>query len=162
MAKITCRLPTKQDINDLATYMRQSDIDELNAVTDQSINCSVRASIMNSHEDFLWAYHVDEVLVLIYGCTRSGSPWMLGTDALNAHIKELTVRTKVAVCMMLQQWPILSNVIDVRQKMTIRWLKTIGFTFKETFEIKPGLPVIRFEMVRDERIDRDNPKRSSV
>jgi hypothetical protein len=35
--------------------------------------------------------------------------------------------------------------------MTIRWLKTIGFTFEETIEIKPGFPVIRFEMVRDER-----------
>jgi hypothetical protein len=148
VANITCRLPTEDDIVELAKAMRQSDRDELSAVTDQSILCSVRASVLNSHQDYLWAYHVDGVLVLIYGCTRSGSPWMLGTDELNKHIKELTVRTKLVVRMMLEQWPILSNVIDVRQKMTIRWLKTIGFQFKETFEIKPGFPVIRFEMTR--------------
>lgn len=147
MVNITRRLPTEQDIINLSENMRQSDIDELNAVTDQSVICSVRASVLNSHEDFLWAYHVDGVLVLIYGCTRSGSPWMLGTNELNKHIKELTIRTRVVVRKMLKRWPVLSNVIDVRQEMTIRWLELVGFTFdQEAFEIKPGFPVIRFEL----------------
>lgn len=149
--RITRRIPTEDDIIELAEAMRQSDIDELHAVTDMSIICAIRASVINSHQDYLWAYHVDGVLVLICGCTRSGNPWMLGAGELNKHLKELTVRTRVAVRMMLAQWPILSNVIDVRQKMTIRWLKAIGFSFKETFEIKPGFPVIRFEMVRNEQ-----------
>lgn len=143
---ITFQVPTEADIIELAGALRQSDIDELNAVTDQSIIDAVRTSVSNSHPDYCWAYHVDGVLVLIYGCSRSGSPWMLGTDELNKHLKQLTVRTRVVVCDMLKQWPLLSNVIDVRQKKTIRWLKTIGFQFKETLEIKPGFPVIRFEM----------------
>ncbi|MFA6051568.1 MAG: hypothetical protein WC762_03160 [Methylobacter sp.] len=146
MASITRHLPTEQDIAYLAENMRQSDIEELSAVTDQSLVCAVRSSVLNSHPDYLWAYCVDGDLVLIYGCTRSGSPWMLGTEALNQNLKELTVRTRVVVRDMLKQFPVLSNIIDVRQKKTIRWLKTIGFSFKETFEIKLGVPVIRFEM----------------
>ena len=109
------------------------------------------ASVHNSEKDCCFAVFADGVLVCIYGCSVVGNPWLLVTNAMDSHVLNLTRRTKRIVRMMSKRWPILSNIVDVRNKMTIRWLKTIGFTFKETLEIKPGFPVIRFEMVRDER-----------
>ena len=136
---------------ELTENMRKIDIDEIEAVTNLGTLECVVASVHNSEKDCCFAVFADGVLVCIYGCSIVGNPWLLVTNAMDSHVLNLTRRTKRIVRMMSKRWPILSNIVDVRNKMTIRWLKTIGFTFKETIEIKPGFPVIRFEMVRDER-----------
>jgi len=136
---------------ELTDNMRQIDADEIEAVTNLGTLDCVVASVHNSEKDCCFAVFADGVLVCIYGCSVVGNPWLLVTNAMDSHVLNLTRRTKRIVRMMSKRWPILSNIVDVRNKMTIRWLKTIGFTFKETLEIKPGFPVIRFEMVRDER-----------
>ena len=136
---------------ELTDNMRKIDIDEIEAVTNLGTLECVVASVHNSEKDCCFAVVADGVLVCIYGCSIVGNPWLLVTNAMDSHVLNLTRRTKRIVRMMSKRWPILSNIVDVRNKMTIRWLKTIGFTFKETIEIKPGFPVIRFEMVRDER-----------
>ena len=136
---------------ELTENMRQVDVNEIEAVTNLGTLECVVASVHNSEKDCCFAVFADGVLVCIYGCSIVGNPWLLVTNAMDSHVLNLTRRTKHIVRMMSKRWPILSNIVDVRNKMTIRWLKTIGFTFKETIEIKPGFPVIRFEMVRDER-----------
>ena len=149
--KVTKRFPTYEDMVELTENMRKIDIDEIEAVTNLGTLECVVASVHNSEKDCCFAVFADGVLVCIYGCSIVGNPWLLVTNAMDSHVLNLTRRTKRIVRMMSKRWPILSNIVDVRNKMTIRWLKTIGFTFKETIEIKPGFPVIRFEMVRDER-----------
>ena len=149
--KVTKRFPTYEDMVELTDNMRKIDIDEIEAVTNLGTLECVVASVHNSEKDCCFAVFADGVLVCIYGCSIVGNPWLLVTNAMDSHVLNLTRRTKRIVRMMSKRWPILSNIVDVRNKMTIRWLKTIGFTFKETIEIKPGFPVIRFEMVRDER-----------
>ena len=148
--KVTKRFPTDEDILELTANMRQLDIDEIEAVTSLGTLDCVVASVHNSEKDCCFAVFADGVLVCIYGCSIVGNPWLLVTNAMDSHVLNLTRRTKHIVRMMSKRWPILSNIVDVRNKMTIRWLKTIGFTFKETIEIKPGFPVIRFEMVSNE------------
>lgn len=149
--KVTKRFPTYEDMVELTENMRQVDVNEIEAVTNLGTLECVVASVHNSEKDCCFAVFADGVLVCIYGCSIVGNPWLLVTNAMDSHVLNLTRRTKHIVRMMSKRWPILSNIVDVRNKMTIRWLKTIGFTFKETIEIKPGFPVIRFEMVRDER-----------
>ena len=149
--KVTKRFPTYEDMVELTENMRQVDVNEIEAVTNLGTLECVVASVHNSEKDCCFAVFADGVLVCIYGCSIVGNPWLLVTNAMDSHVLNLTRRTKRIVWMMSKRWPILSNIVDVRNKMTIRWLKTIGFTFKETIEIKPGFPVIRFEMVRDER-----------
>ena len=148
--KVTKRFPTYEDMVELTDNMRQIDVDEIEAVTNLGTLDCVIASVHNSEKACCFAVFADGVLVCIYGCSITGNPWLLCTNAMNSHVLSLTRRTKRIVWMMSKRWPILSNVVDVRNKMTIRWLKTIGFTFTETFEIKPGFPVIRFEMVSNE------------
>ena len=149
--KVTKRFPTYEDMVELTENMRQVDVNEIEAVTNLGTLECVVASVHNSEKDCCFAVFADGVLVCIYGCSIVGNLWLLVTNAMDSHVLNLTRRTKHIVRMMSKRWPILSNIVDVRNKMTIRWLKTIGFTFKETIEIKPGFPVIRFEMVRDER-----------
>lgn len=147
---ITYRLPTEDDINQLANNLRQTDLDELLAVTDETPLEAIIASVHNSNPDFLFAAFADKTLLCIGGCTRTGNPWLLGTPDLQRHLYRLTKAAKHGVRMMLTTYPILTNMVDVRNVQTIRWLETIGFTMCETLEVKTGYPVIRFQKVRDE------------
>lgn len=149
--KVTKRFPTYEDMVNLAENLRQVDIDEIEAVHDLEILPCIEYSVRSAAKGYCFSVFADDILVGIYGCSVVGNPWLLATNEMNHHVINLTRRTKHIVRMMSERWPILSNIVDVRNKMTIRWLKTIGFTFQETIEIKPGFPVIRFEMVRDER-----------
>lgn len=154
MAKITLRLPTDQDIIELADTLRQSDRDELAVVCTYSAREAVLKSVLASDPDFLFAVLADGKLLGIFGASspsllsRVGVPWLLATDEMNKYTKRLTQDTQRVVRMMLEKWPVLTNVIDVRNTMTMRWLKVIGFEFKETYVVKDNLPVIRFEMRR--------------
>jgi hypothetical protein len=149
VVNITHRTPTESDIIELGQSLRQWDIDELQAVTTQTPSDSVRASVLNSDPRYCWAYHADGKLLCLCGCTRSGAPWLLATPLLNHHTKRLTQTVKREVRMMLKTYPRLANMIDVRSTQTIRWLTLLGFRFTETLELKPGFPVIFFEMVCD-------------
>ena len=148
--KVTKRFPTYEDMVNLAENMRQVDIDEIEAVHDLEILPCIEYSVRSAAKGYCFSVFADDILVGIYGCSVVGNPWLLATNEMNHHIINLTRRTKHIVRMMSKRWPILSNIVDCRNKMTIRWLKTIGFTFEETIEIKPGFPVIRFEMVNNE------------
>ncbi len=152
MVKITKRLPTDEDIQQLGNTMRPCDVAELSAVTHLSPLQAAQTSVNNSHPDFLWAYYADDTLLCIAGCTVSGNPWLLATPALDNHLQHVTLEAKRQVRMMLRHWDKLSNIIDVRNRKTLRWLKALGFTLTETLEIKPGFPVIQFEKVSNERI----------
>jgi len=148
--KVTKRFPTYGDMVNLAENMRQLDVDEIEAVHDLEILPCIEYSVRNAEKGYCFAVFCNDILVGIYGCSVVGNPWLLATNEMNHYVITLTRRTKHIVRMMSKRWPILSNIVDCRNKMTIRWLKTIGFTFEETIEIKPGFPVIRFEMVNNE------------
>ncbi len=148
------RLPTDQDIIELADNLRQSDRDELAVVCELSAREAVLKSVLASDPDFIFAAHADGKLLCIGGASSPtllspvAVPWLLATDEMNRHTQRLTKDARRGVRMMLDKWPILTNVIDVRSTITIRWLKCIGFEFKETFVVRDNRPVIRFEMRR--------------
>jgi len=150
VVKITKRLPTPEAIYQLGNHLRPCDVAELSAVTHLSPLQAVQTSVANSHIDFLWAYYADNTLLCIAGCTVSGNPWLLATPDLDNHLQHITKEVRHQVRMMLKHWDKLSNIIDVRNRKTLRWLKVLGFTLTETLEIKPGFPVIQFEKVRHE------------
>lgn len=145
MAKISSRCPTQNDIDTLALCMRQCDIDELYAVTDLSCLEAIQVSVDNSHKDFCWSYFADDKLLCIAGCTKVGNPWLLATPDIELHGLQLTRHCLTKVRMMLNKWGKLSNIIDVRNTKTCKWLKVLGFDFKETLELRKGFPVIKFE-----------------
>lgn len=150
------RLPSEADILFLAKNLRQSDINELVAISGLSPLAAIRFSVDSSDKQFLFAAFADDDLLCIGGCSSPsmlsdiGTPWLLATDVMQRHTKRLTVDAIASVRMMLDKYPILSNVVDARNRASIKWLAAIGFVFKETIEIVPGYPAIRFEMRREQ------------
>jgi hypothetical protein len=151
VASFSSRFPNDVDICDLAKGMRQADIDELDTVCEYPPDEAIIRSMQASSIAFLQAYHdADGQLICICGCSPqldgSATPWMLSTDLLDRYSKSLTQIARSETKRMLATYQTLSNAVDVRNVKTIQWLKAIGFEMKETLELKPGLPVLRFEM----------------
>ena len=155
---ITKTLPSEQDILDLAANLRPADCAELFAVCELSPLAAVRASVGLSAPGFVFAAHVQTAaeaerrLLCIGGaaCTVGdesvGVPWLLATPLLERYAKSLTREARLELRRMLVRWPVLSNVIDARQTGCIQWLAALGFVMRETAALRPGLPLLRFEM----------------
>lgn len=152
-SKISFRFPTDEDICDLAENLRRSDIEELAAVCDFSPAEAVLLSVRASDAAFLRAWHADGRLLCIAGCSPQAlnlaAPWLLATPLLDRYGKCLMREARAEVRMMLARYETLRNVIDVRQVATLKWLRALGFELTEGLEIKPGLPVVRFERRRE-------------
>lgn len=152
MARFRVTCPDDKAIETLAANMRQSDRDEMEAMGHTDALEVVRRSVQCSDANFSWAAYSGDKLLFIAGCSRFkdapgvGVPWLLGTDELKHFTKTLTQVCKIEIKNMLNRYAVLMNVIDVRNVMTIRWLQSLGFEFKETLEINPGFPIIRFEV----------------
>lgn len=148
-AKYELREATVQDAYNLAPLLRQVDIDEIDAVTGGEPLEALLESIEHSHVCRVGL--VDGEYACIYGVRRQsllsddGLIWMLGTDILSKHwvrflkenteeIKDITANTKFV-----------ENWCDIRNKITIRWLKWLGFEFDEAkpYGVK-GLPFYHF------------------
>lgn len=152
------RIPNEDDLKYLARHMRKIDLDELEVTSDMTPLEAVEYSVKHSDPDFLMAAFEDGKLLCIWGCVRCGLlsdcgvPWLLCTQDISPYMKELIQSTRHVVRMMSKRYRTLTNVIDVRNKMTIRWLKMVGFTFKTEPEYREGFPLLRFEVINEKRI----------
>lgn len=152
-AKVTMRYPTDDDMAYVSEHMRRSDILEIEAISGLSPLEAVRQSVMASDRAYCFTACIDGEPVCIGGCSPLGLLsdigiiWLLGTEQLTRYAKLLTRDCRRGIDAMLDKWPILTNIIDVRSTQTIRWLRLVGFEFKETLVIKEN-PVIRFEIRR--------------
>ena len=125
---------------------------------DLSPLAAVRASVRLSAPGFLFAAHVQSAcgsrrrLLCIGGAACAGPeavvgvPWLLATPLLRRYALSLTREARLELRRMLRRWPLLVNVIDARQSACIKWLAALGFELRETAALKPGLPLLRFEM----------------
>ena len=80
----------------------------------------------------------------------TGSPWLLGTDAVQKYAVTFLKLNKVYISKMLDIFPHLLNYVDARHVAAIRWLTWLGFKFdREAVPFGPfNLPFFRFEMRR--------------
>lgn len=79
-----------------------------------------------------------------------GIPWMVATDAIEQHPLFFLRNCRAVVNRWLQQWPILTNCVDARNDLHIKWLKWCGFQFIELIPEwgAAKLPFWRFEKKR--------------
>ena len=75
-----------------------------------------------------------------------GSPWMVGTTALDRHARKFARVSRPVVEEMNRVYPHLANFVDNRNDKAIRWLEWMGFKF---YPPRPhgvlGLPFMLFE-----------------
>jgi hypothetical protein len=112
-----------------------------------SLESCVRRSLL------CWSGFVDGELAAILGVAPInmvcgiGSPWMLGTDVLDAHSRVLVRRTPEYIAKMLNAFPHLVNFVHAENHTSVRWLRRLGFTL---YPAQPygarGEPFHPFEM----------------
>lgn len=131
--------------------MRKQDADEIYAAAGISAEKALMLSFRTSTS--VWAGLVDGEVACVFGVcpinllAGHGAPWLLGTDLVKKHAKAFLSRNMAYIKTMREVYNLLENYVDVRNTVSIGWLKRLGFKFDEPAPYgKFGLPFIRFEM----------------
>jgi hypothetical protein len=129
--------------------MRQADRDEVTAATGRDVLPVLVASYRKS--SICMVALVDGQPEVIFGAgdlsilTGLGAPWMLGSDAVERHRVEFLRRSVHWRGQLLRRYSVLRNVVDCRNKVAIRWLRWLGFSFSEPFKHR-GHDFMMFEL----------------
>lgn len=128
--------------------LRRADREEIDALTGGDPQEALAESVARSSS--AWAGLADGTLVCLFGVVPAGVtgiPWLLGSEAVAAYGRPFLRRNRAYVRAMLAEFPVLTNVVDARNAVSIRWLRWLGFTLGTPTPMGvKGLPFIRFEM----------------
>lgn len=64
-----------------------------------------------------------------------GAPWLLGTDAVEKHQRQFLRRSLEWRSELLKRYLILRNFVHAENKVSIRWLKWLGFELSDPVEM---------------------------
>jgi len=115
--------------------LRQADVDELEAFSELTIEETIERSIYNS--EALWVIvHDLGHIIGVFGLSSDkdsngdpvGVPWLLSSDDLLDFKYAFSKYSIDVVKVMLNHYSYLSNYVDSRHKLAIKWLKWLGFT----------------------------------
>lgn len=149
--------PTEDLIRIVAENMRQDDIEEVWAshrslpfdALMTSWKLSNLSSIVEINGELCAMFGVRKMDVL----SGRGVPWMLSTNHLvvPANAREFLKGTKSIVAEMLDACPLLQNYVYTKNRLSIRWLKWIGFTIEAAEPAGKGGELFhRFHMTKAE------------
>ena len=135
----------------LALVLRQADREEVEALTGRDPREALVASVERSAS--AWAGLANGELVCLFGVVPmtlvgvTGIPWLLGSESVTRYGRPFLRRNRIWLREMLREFPVLRNVVDARNAVSIRWLAWLGFTFgtPQPMGVR-GLPFIPFEM----------------
>lgn len=149
MADELIRTATLQDVIDIVPRLRQCDIDECEALAGEgSVLRMAVATVTDS--TLAMTYVRDGQVTAMFGVAGrllddEGCPWMFGTEDMPA--KSVVREGRKFVPQWLKMFKRLSNVVDTRNKKSIRWLKSLGFKFEQAIPVGPlGVPFYPFSM----------------
>ena len=123
------RVATEEDANYLAPILRQCDKDEIKAHSNISAEDALIASIKLSE---LPLVVVDHKPVAIFGVVPNGDVgfvWLMATPDLQKIGFPFLRECMRVVQLFNDRYLVLSNFVDARNKLHIRWLKWCGFKF---------------------------------
>jgi hypothetical protein len=153
--KVTVRPLQDGDIQWIAEHLRREDQQELKASQGDDVNFERAIAAAVRCSSLLWTVDDGEPIA-IFGAApisllhRIGTPWMLGTDRVKKQARTLVVKGRWYVARMAEEYPGgLINFVDVRNTLSVRWLKAVGFTIHPPEPYGAGrLPFHRFELER--------------
>ncbi len=135
----------------LTLEMRRADREEVEALSGRSPREVLVESVERSAS--AWAGLADGDLVCLFGVVPlslvgvTGIPWLLGSDAVVTYGRPFLRRNHSYVRDMLRDYPVLTNVVDARNAVSIRWLRWLGFKMGAPTPMGvQGLPFIPFLM----------------
>jgi hypothetical protein len=135
----------------VAERMRAADRAEVWALGRHSPVQAVVRSIAVSAES--WAFVADGVPLALFGVAPVvghpgvGSPWLLGADGVERHVRPFLALGREFVARWLVAYPRLYNCVDARNRSSVRWLSALGFAFHPPIPVGPGQqPFLPFDM----------------
>jgi hypothetical protein len=130
--------PTRELIEAVAADMRQADVDEIWA----SGHLTPLSALLDGCEisDYTVVVVVNDVPCVVLGLvirdilTGTGVPWLLGTDGALKYKRHFLIQVPEIINEMLTVCPRLFNYVHTENKVSIKWLKRIGFTLGDPVE----------------------------
>lgn len=152
MVDLTIERSVHADALELASAMRQQDIDEVHACGHTDLHAVVADGITRSA--LCWTARVDGRMGCVFGVapmslltSQRGAPWMLGTDEVPRHAALLMRRSPEYIAKMLDFCPVLVNTVHAKNTVSLRWLKRMGFEIGQRF-VMNNEPFYLFGMTR--------------
>ena len=141
-----------EDALHIATHMRQDDRRECEALTGAPPELILPQSIQ---QPGTITWEVEGEPVAMGGITPSipkvGVVWMTSTDAILKHKTKFLRLGHPFVSEIHKDYPILTNMVDARNALHIRWLKWLGFSFLRKVDKWGAQSVPFYEFARYER-----------
>lgn len=137
----------------VAGRLRAADRDEAWALGRHSpVEAVVRSCAVSAEA---WAFLADGVPLAVFGVAPCpghpgvASPWLLGADGVERHARPFLALGRPFVARWLLEHGRLYNVVDARNRRSIRWLRRLGFAFHPAVPVGPDrIPFLPFEMRR--------------
>lgn len=151
----TIRELQPEDLQYLATHLRDCDKEELKYATGQPTLVALAESAAMSLET--WVVDADGFPIAIFGLAEAeggldniGVPWMLATPEIDNH-KQFFARASLHYRDEYQsKFPVLTNYVYSNNVHAIEWLKWLGFEFDEPRMLGPAYkPFQQFMRVRN-------------
>lgn len=135
-------------VKTIGKRMRAADVAECKAMAGLSPRDGLRRSMMRSQA---WTVLVNGRPEMMFGVsdlnvlTGIGSVWMLATDEVDKHPRELLRLSPEWVRKLFARYSVLRNVVSIDNAASIRWLKWLGATFSDPIDVG-GKPFVLFEL----------------
>lgn len=120
----------------IAPYLRQSDLQELDAMTGLPPAVAVAYSIAHSEKGY--AAEIDGKPIAIFG-VADGLIWLVATDDINNYPITFYRLSKKIFQKLKSGYIQLSNYVDTRNKLSLKWLKWLGFKIDPPMKINNGI-----------------------
>ena len=135
--KFEIKYSTQEHIDKLKGNFREADKAECLATSGRSADEAIQTGLDVSLR--CWTALLDDEPVLAFGVAPAtnedtkGVPWLLGTDKIREYevMRAVSKYSDYYISLMLEYYSILENFVDVRNKISINWLKRCGFSFDE-------------------------------
>ncbi len=145
---VPARLP---HVGPISSRIRDIDRIECEAMG-HSVKHALRNGVLNS--DKAWTALVDGKPEAMFGVIVMsaiggvGSPWMLGTDEIYSHGRDLLRFGPYFVAQAVDSTPRLSNIVSAANSKAIRLLRAWGFEVGQDEVSVGGVPFVQFRMTR--------------
>lgn len=133
--RVRYREASQADIEALVPRLRKTDVAECEALFGEGSTLVTTLHGLNPKGVAFVAVHEGETIAVFGVCPGDedgvGTPWLVGTEALDRLARELIVEARSVLAIWQRFYPILRNVVDTRNSKSIRWLKRLGFTVRD-------------------------------
>jgi len=140
-------------------YLRETDRKELSALGHRDHLSTVLTSRVISRDCFAVVRRSTSQPVALFGVASHqlqvgvGIPWLLATDGLEELWKSFAAQSPYWVRRLMAGYEVLSNVVWEKNKLAIRWLKWLGFSFPgHTLQGLHGERFLYFELKKNDNV----------